>query len=352
MYHKIGTILFMHFHNHYNIMNTATRQLVAQQHLKNKTIVITGASSGVGRAAALAFARCTPKLVLAGRRSEALEEVAVECRESGASVLVVPTDVTKAGEVQQLAKAANDFGGRIDVWVNNAGVLAAGAFDQTPIDIHEQVIRTNLMGYVHGAHAVLPYFKQQKEGILINNISVGGWMPVPYGAAYSASKFGLRGFSEALNGELGRWPDIHVCELYPAFLDTPGIQHAANYTGRNLKPAPPVYDPIKVADAMVELAVHPRRKKIVGAAATALRLGHFLFPGLIVSMTAKVMEAYFKNADPIPVTGGNVLEPVDYGTSIHGGWSLATASTAKKSAMAGLLIAGVTAGLFALTKKR
>ena len=333
-------------------MNSATKQLVAQQHLKNKTIVITGASSGVGRAAAVAFARCTPKLVLAARRPEALEEVAAECRESGAAVLVVQTDVTSADAMQQLAKAAFGFGGRIDVWVNNAGVLAAGAFDQTPIDIHDQVIRTNLMGYVHGAHAVLPYFKQQKEGILINNISVGGWMPVPYGAAYSASKFGLRGFSEALNGELSGWPHIHVCELYPAFLDTPGIQHAANYTGRHLKPAPPVYDPVRVADAMVNLAVHPRRKTIVGAAATALRIGHFLFPGLIVSLTAKVMEAYFKNADPTTATGGNVLEPVDYGNSIHGGWNLATVSPAKKTAMAGLLVAGVAAGLFALARRK
>ncbi len=333
-------------------MNSTTQQLIAQQHLKAKTIVITGASSGVGRAAAVAFARNQPKLILAARRLEALEEVAAECRELGASVLVVETDVTDADEVQQLARAAKDFGGRIDVWINNAGVLAAGAFDQTPIDIHDQVIRTNLMGYVHGAYAAIPYFKQQKAGILINNISVGGWMPVPYGAAYSASKFGLRGFSEALNGELIRWPNIHVCELYPAFLDTPGIQHAANYTGRNIKPAPPVYDPVKVANAMVQLAIYPKRKKIVGAAATALRIGHLLFPGWMVSMTAKVMEAYFKKAEPITVTSGNVLVPVDYGTSIHGGWGLATASPAKKTALTGLLVAGVAAGLFALARRK
>ena len=333
-------------------MNSTIKQLTTQQYLQNKTIVITGASSGVGRAAAVAFARYQTKLVLAARRTEALEEVAAECREYGASVRIVETDVTSATAMQDLAASANAFGGCIDVWINNAGVLAFGAFDETPIAISDQVIRTNLMGYVHGAYAVLPYFKEQQYGVLINNISVGGWMPVPYGAAYSASKFGLRGFSEALNGELSKWKNIHVCELYPAFLDTPGIQHSANYTGRNLKPAPPVYDPVKVANAMVQLAIRPKRKKTVGLAATALRLGHLLFPDLIVGTTAKVVETYLKNADPIANTAGNVLEPVDYGNSIHGGWSLATVSPAKKTALTGLLIGGVAAGIFALTRRK
>ena len=82
------------------------------------------------------------------------------------------------------------------------------------------------MGYMHGAHAVLPYFKDQGYGVLINNISVGGYTPAPYAAGYTASKFGLRGFSQSLKGELYNWPHIHVCDLFPAFLDTPGIQHA------------------------------------------------------------------------------------------------------------------------------
>lgn len=122
-----------------------------------------------------------------------------------------------------LANAANDWQGSIDVWINNAGVLAAGDFDSTPMAVHEQVIKTNLLGYMNGAHAVLPFFKAQGCGIIINNISIGGFLPVPYGAGYTASKFGLRGWSEALKGELAQWPEIYVCDLFPAFLDTPGI---------------------------------------------------------------------------------------------------------------------------------
>lgn len=160
-------------------MNSASKELLAKHNLKGKTIVITGASSGVGRAAALAFAAYETRLVLAARRTEALEELAAECRELGATAQVVATDVSDIKAVQALATAAQQFGGRMDVWVNNAGVLAAGAFDEMPMEVSEQVIRTNLMGYMHGAYAVLPYFKQQKAGVLINNISVGAWVPVP-----------------------------------------------------------------------------------------------------------------------------------------------------------------------------
>lgn len=313
-----------------------------------KVVVITGASSGAGRAIALAFARTGAQVVLAARREQTLNEVADECNMAGGSALAVPTDVTSAEAVQALADAAVNFGGRIDVWVNNAGVLAAGPFDETPISVHDQVIRTNLMGYVHGAHAVLPYFKDQGYGVLINNISVGGFFPTPYAAGYAASKFGLRGFSQALKGELYKWLRIHICDVYPAFLDTPGIQHAANYTGRNIKPAPPVYDPQRVATAIVKLSDYPQDMITVGAVTQVLRVSHLLFPRVSWRLTALFMDGYFKKAQPMAVTPGNVLLPVDYGTSIHGGWnSQADAQKRKKTA---LLIGGVVAGLLLLRR--
>ena len=144
---------------------------------EDKVVVITGASSGAGRAIALAFARTGARVVLAARREQTLAEVAEQCEQAGGTALSVPTDVTDAAAVQALADAAVNFGGRIDVWVNNAGVLAAGPFDETPVSVHDQVIRINLMGYLHGAHAVLPYFKDQGYGVLINNLSVGGYTP-------------------------------------------------------------------------------------------------------------------------------------------------------------------------------
>ncbi|PZR28812.1 MAG: short chain dehydrogenase [Citrobacter freundii] len=308
----------------------------------SKTIVITGASSGVGKAMALALASTGAKLVLAARRKDALEELALECESLGSVALAVPTDTRKAQDVEYLAAQAAAFGGAIDVWINNAGVLAAGALEDIPSSVNEQVIQTNLIGYINGARTVIPYFKKQDHGILINNISVGGWFPTPYGAAYTASKFGLRGFSAAIKGELKGWSHIHVCDLYPAFLDTPGMQHSANYTGKALKPVPPVYAPQRVAQAVIDLIDRPRPSKTVGLTASLLRLSSLLFPRISRAATVGVIRRYLERADDIEHTSGNVLQPVAFGTSAEGGWQKNNHSRKKTgllvAAAAGLLL--------------
>lgn len=323
---------------------------MAFPNLYRRTVVITGASSGTGRAMALAFAKEGAHLVLAARRQAALEEVATACQELGGKATVQVCDVTDAAAVKHLAHEAFLTYGGIDVWVNNAGVLAAGTFEETPVEVHDQVIRTNLMGYIHGAHAAMPYFKRQGRGVLINNISVGGWFPTPYAVGYAASKFGLRGFSEALRGELHRFPNIHVCDLFPAFLDTPGIQHAANYTGRYLKPSPPVYDPQKVARAAVQLAKTPKNGVAIGFMSHVLKTAHSLAPSLSRTATAAAIEGYLKIAQPLPDTPGNVFAPVEYGTGIHGGWnSPADAQKRKKTGL--LILAGLAAGWLLLGRR-
>jgi short-subunit dehydrogenase len=331
------------------MMTRTTKDTMNYKSIQEKTIVITGASSGAGRATAIEFARQGAKIVLAARNMEALDEVEAICREMGALALAVKTDVTNAEAMKKLADTAVEFGGAIDVWVNNAGVLAAGEFTETPIEIHDQVIRINLMGYIHGAHAVVPYFKKQQYGVLINNISIGGWFPVPYGVGYSASKFGLRGYSEALRGELSQYRNIHVCDLFPAFLDTPGIQHAANYSGKILRPAPPVYDPQKVARAIVSVTQHPIKSVIIGSVTNLLRLAHFLVPAITRSVTAKVVNTYLKKADSAPETSGNLFSPAKYGTSIHGGWNLTIDEQAsKKNFITSLAVTGLATGLVIL----
>lgn len=316
--------------------------------LKNKTIVITGASSGTGKAIALEFAAYEPLLVLAARNIEPLLDCAAECEALGAKVKCVVTDVTDDSALINLAAEAINFGGKIDIWVNNAGVLAAGAFEDTPMYVHEQVIRTNLMGYIHGAHAVIPYFKQQDHGILINNISIGGFLPVPYGVGYSASKFGLRGFSAALKAELSDWKNIHICDAFPAFLDTPGIQHAANYTGKVLKPAPPVYDPRRVAQAIVKLALKPQKEMMIGSTSILLRLANGLLPDLTRTIASTVIKTYLKNAADLPKTNGNLFSPVDYGNSVYGGWGLAGKPKAHRKYIAGGLLVVSAIGLLLL----
>ena len=304
--------------------------------INKRTVVITGASSGAGRAIALQFARRAERLILASRNMKMLEEVAEECRIFGAEVKCLEVDVTDYHAVINLAAAADEFGNGIDIWVNNAGVLAVGAFDEIPMEVSEQVLKTNLLGYMHGAHAVLPYFKKQGKGILINNISIGGFLAVPMGAAYSASKFGLRGFGQALKAELAAYPDIHVCDAFPAFLDSPGIQHAANYTGKYLKPSPPVYDPERLAQAIAKLADQPKKEKMVGSVSVLLRLSAGLFPTLTQFVAGAVIKGYLKRADPIPTTNGNIFAPVPFGNAVHGGWGIPGKPRAHRKYIAGM----------------
>ncbi|MBP2159630.1 MULTISPECIES: SDR family oxidoreductase [Asticcacaulis] len=274
--------------------------------LSHSTIVITGASSGIGEATAEAFALHGARLVLAARDVKAVKAVAAHCRALGARVKPVYVDVTDPQSVRRLASKAVGFGGGIDVWVSNVGVGAFGRFEDTPIEAHEQVLRANLFGHMADAHAVVPIFKAQKHGTFINIISLGGYTGTPFSAAYSASKFGLRGFSEALRGELAGHRDIHICDVYPAFIDTPGLSHAANYTGRELKAPPPVFDPRRVADAVVALARRPRDTTTVGWTAPAAKIAHGLAPGLFVSVMAGLIDRYLRKAKPVPVTDGNL----------------------------------------------
>ncbi|HJU20618.1 MAG TPA: SDR family oxidoreductase [Stellaceae bacterium] len=288
--------------------------------LRDSAVVITGASSGVGRAAALTFARQGARLALAARRMELLERLAAECEALGAQAIAVPTDVGDSEAMRRLADTAAARLGPIRVWINNAGVGAVGSYGETPIAAHRRVIETNLLGAMNGAHAVLPQFFAERRGVLINTLSLGAWAAAPYAAAYATSKFGLRGFSESLRAELGSWPDIHVCDLFPSFLDTPGIAHGANYTGRALQPAPPVYDPQRVADAMFRLVLRPRPTVAVGMPARLARLAHALAPGITGWTTARFLELYLHRAAAAPVTEGNLFQPVPEGSTIRGGW--------------------------------
>lgn len=286
--------------------------------MSNKVIVIAGASSGIGHATALACAQSGASLVLAARGVEALDRVAQECERFGAEVLIVPTDMTDAAAVDALKHAAIDRFGHFDVWINIVGVGAVGLFDQTPIDAHRRVIETSLIGQMNGAHAALGHFRSQRRGTLIHMISIGGWVPSPYAAAYSAAKFGLRGLTEALRAEMSDLPDVHVCAVYPTFVDTPGISHGANYTGRNLKPPPPLLDPRVVANKIVALMDAPRATTPIGSIAWPARLAYAVAPETIGATSRWLIGAALKRDDRVGISDGNLYAP-SVGTEVDGG---------------------------------
>ncbi|HKU43729.1 MAG TPA: SDR family NAD(P)-dependent oxidoreductase, partial [Polyangiales bacterium] len=188
--------------------------------LHDQVVVVTGASSGIGRAACVLFAKRGAKLVLAARRDSELEETARATGVDPARILTVPTDVTEEAQVGALVQAALEKFGRIDVWVNNAGVTLFALLEQAPFEEHRRVIETNLLGAMLGARAVIPVFRRQRRGVLINVGSILSKIGQPFVPSYTISKFGLHGLTEVLRTEFADDPDIHICGFYPYAVDT------------------------------------------------------------------------------------------------------------------------------------
>jgi NAD(P)-dependent dehydrogenase (short-subunit alcohol dehydrogenase family) len=197
--------------------------------IQDAVVVITGASSGIGRATALAFAGEGASVVVAARRQQPLDELAVECAQLGGQALALPTDMTDVDAVQRLAARALEQFGRIDVWVNNQGTLFA-PFEESPLEGYRRVIETDLLGTIYGSRTVLPIFREQGSGVLINQGSMVSKLSEPYVSSYVVAKQGIRGLGMSLRQELALSgaKDIHVCTVMPATIDTPFFQHAAS----------------------------------------------------------------------------------------------------------------------------
>lgn len=282
-------------------------------------VVVTGACSGIGHAVALAFARQGATVVLAGRHADTLCVVAHACEAEGGTALGVPTDVTDAQAVRSLAATAIDRFGRIDVWVNGVGVGAVGRFEDTPAAAHRRVVEANLIGHINGAHAALPVFRQQGRGTLVNMISVGGWVPAPYVAAYMAGKFGQRGLSESLRADVADLPDVHVCDVVPTFVRTPGLSHAANCTDHAIEPSSlPMLDPRRVASAVVAAVERPRSVTWLGAGALPGQAAHAVAPRTFTRFLRWLAGWALGRARLAPPSDGSLYTP-SRGTAVEGG---------------------------------
>lgn len=290
--------------------------------LAGRVVVLTGASSGIGRATALELARRRGTIVLAARSAETLDEVARECEQLGGKATAIPTDVTSESEVNELARRAIEMHGRIDVWINDAGIYQTGTFENTPPEDFRRIIETNFFGVVNGTRAVWSHFKSRKAGTLINVASVASEATMAYTTAYSPSKAAVRNFSDCLRMELQleKDHDIHVCTVLPGPIDTPLFQKAGSYEGREVKPPTPIYPPEEVANAIADLIEDPAREVTVGRASPAMMAFKRIAPGTYERTMAKKGRRDQFTDRPAPRSSGNLYRPMPEYDRTRGGW--------------------------------
>jgi short-subunit dehydrogenase len=250
--------------------------------LSDQVVVITGASSGIGREAALRFGEQGASVVLAARDEEALGQVAAEINRHGGRADVVPTDVSEWRQVERLAREAFQRLGRIDTWVNCAAILEYATAEDTTVEEIERIVQVNLLGQIYGMKAVLPYLRQQRQGTIINVGSIESEVPIPYHSAYGATKHGIKGFTDVLRIELEREGlPIAVTLVEPSSVNTPIFVHARSKLGVLPYPMPPIYEPRDAAAAIVFAAEHPRRQIVVGGGGALFTFLERLSPPLV-----------------------------------------------------------------------
>lgn len=289
--------------------------------IAGRTYVIVGASSGFGRGAAAVLGRSGANVVLAARRADLLEEIAAEIRRTGGRAAVVPTDVAAPDQVEALAQAAERQFGRIDVWMNIAGVGAVGRFWDIPVADYSRLVDVNLKGVIYGSHVALRRFVAQRSGTLVNMGSVESEVPLAYHATYAATKAGVLSLGRSLNQEIrhaGLSKSVKVATVMPWAVDTPFFRHTANYSGHADRMI--LLDrPDKVVRALVQASLHPREEIPVGWKARMADTSHHLLPDLTERLAADIHRAEIAKGTPAAPTSGSVHAPMTEGRGVEGG---------------------------------
>ncbi len=248
----------------------------------DQVVALMGASSGIGRDAALRFAERGAKVMISGRGEEGLSSLVDEIRGKGGEATYMVADTSDFEQVKAMADRTVEEYGRLDTWIHLAGVILDATFEQTTPEEFKRVIDINLMGQVYGAMVVLPHLKREGRGALIHISSVEAKRAFPLHSAYASSKHGIDGFLEAMRVELKHegWP-ISVTQIMPGTINTPLFDKGRSKIGVKPVGMPPIYEPETVTNVLLHAAEHPERDLMAGGAAAALALNQRLSPRLL-----------------------------------------------------------------------
>ena len=325
--------------------------MVVTRPLTQQVVVVTGASSGIGRETVLQLAQRGARITAIARGREALDTVAGEVTRLGSEIHTVVGDVADWPTVERAAAETVDRFGRIDTWVNNAAVSVYGTIDELSVEEIQRVTEVNYLGVVHGVKAALPRLRAAGGGTIVNVGSALSERAVPLQAAYSATKHAIKGFTEALRVEMEReGSGINVVLIEPSSMNTPLFDHARSKMGVRPQPIPPIYEPSVTASAIVYAAETPVPVIATGGASKFFTVIERVNPRLLDWWQLRDDSGARDQQTSQPDRNeDNLYEPVETPGSVTGAYGSVAKSSSIYTEFFELHPARKTAALFAAT---
>lgn len=288
--------------------------------MTNKSVVITGASAGIGRAAAVAFARRGYRVALLARSIDGLKGAQADVEREGAVALAIPTDIADYEQVEAAAVKIEQEFGHIDVWVNNAMATIFCPFDQISPQDFERATQVTYLGAVWGTMAALKRMRPRNRGTIVQVGSALAYRSIPLQAPYCGAKSALRGFTDSLRSELIHdKSDIHITMVQLSAFNTPQFDWGKTCFDKQPQPVPPIFQPELAANGIVWAAEHRRRELWVGFPAVKAILATHLIPGFLDRLLAKrAYEGQLTDHDLQPGRQDNLYQPVVGDQGAHG----------------------------------